>query len=114
MTANGDSLTIDQLDGMSEKQQAALARELFAQREQERARRELLNGVSVVFSKGFIKDKKTGKEDTSKPYANVTVSGNDFGGWRGMKFTPKSWAKLQSISTEIDRLMIEHKDEFLA
>lgn len=113
MNANGDSLSVASLDGMSQKELAALARNLFAQREEERKRRELLDGVSVEFSKGFIKDKKTGKDDTSKPYANVTVSGSIFG-WRGMKFTPESWARLQAISGEIERVIAAHKDEFLA
>ena len=113
MNTNGDSLSVDQLDGMSQKQLAALARDLFAQREEERKRRELLDGVTVEFSKGFIKNKTTGKDDPSKPYANVTVSGDCFG-WRGMKFTPESWARLQSISSEIERVIAAHKDEFLA
>lgn len=113
MNANGDSLSVDQLDGMSQKQLAALARDLFTQREAERERQKLLDGVSVEFSKGFVKNKATGKEDLSKPYANVTVSGACFG-WRGMKFTPTSWERLQGLSAEIDRLMVEHKDEFLA
>lgn len=98
MTTFGDSPSAIDYDGMTPDQLKALLRQ-----------RDALNGVEIEFASGFLKN------DPTKPWSNVTVSGGVFGYRDRIKLKPRTWMRLKELTAEIDKVMAKHyPDEFSA